>query len=101
MLVDPWVRKSPWRRGWQPTLIFLPVVSHGQRRLEGYSPYCHEESDMTEMTKHTHTHTHTHTLKGNPLPIENISKRRLEEKFGKIILFDLLNTFFKKVLHLK
>ena len=35
---DPWVGKSPWQRGWQPTLIFLPGESHGQRSLVGYSP---------------------------------------------------------------
>ena len=27
---DPWVRKIPWRRKWQPTLVFLPGKSHGQ-----------------------------------------------------------------------
>ena len=32
---DPWVRKIPWRRGWQPTPIFLPGESHGQRSLAG------------------------------------------------------------------
>ena len=21
---NPWVRKIPWRRDWQPTLVFLP-----------------------------------------------------------------------------
>jgi len=26
---DPWVRKIPWRRPWQPTLVFLPGESHG------------------------------------------------------------------------
>ena len=35
---DPWVRKSPWRRAWQPTPVFLPGKSHGQRSLTGYSP---------------------------------------------------------------
>ena len=35
---DPWVRKIPWRRKWQPTPVFLPGQSHGQRSLEGYSP---------------------------------------------------------------
>ena len=35
---NPWVRKSPWRRTWQPTPVFLPGESHGQRSLEGYSP---------------------------------------------------------------
>ena len=34
---DPWVRKIPWRREWQPTLVFLPGKSHGQRSLEGYT----------------------------------------------------------------
>ena len=35
---DPWVRKTPWRRKWQPTPVFLPGESHGQRSLAGYSP---------------------------------------------------------------
>ena len=34
----PWVRKIPWRRKWQPTPVFLPGKSHGQRSLVGYSP---------------------------------------------------------------
>ena len=34
----PWVAKIPWRRAWQPTPLFLPGKSHGQRILEGYSP---------------------------------------------------------------
>ena len=25
---DPWVRKIPWRRKWQPTPMFLPGKSH-------------------------------------------------------------------------
>ena len=29
---DPWVRKIPWRRPWQPTPVFLPGEAHGQRR---------------------------------------------------------------------
>ena len=35
---DPWVGKIPWRRAWQPTPVFLPGKSHGQRSLVGYSP---------------------------------------------------------------
>ena len=34
---DPWVRKIPYRRKWQPTPVFSPGKSHGQRDLEGYS----------------------------------------------------------------
>ena len=33
---------------WQPTPIFLPGESHGQRSLVGYSPWSHKESDMTK-----------------------------------------------------
>jgi len=35
---DHWVGKILWRRTWQPTPVFLPGESHGQRSLEGYSP---------------------------------------------------------------
>ena len=45
---DPWVRKIPWRRAWQPTPVFLPEESHGQRSLAGYSPWGHKELDATE-----------------------------------------------------
>ena len=34
---DLWVRKILWRRVWQPTPVFLPRESHGQRSLVGYS----------------------------------------------------------------
>ena len=33
---DPWVVKIPWRRAQQPTPVFLPGESHGQRSLVGY-----------------------------------------------------------------
>ena len=47
-LGSPWVGKIPWRRKWQPTPIFLPGKSHGQRSLVGYSPRGSKESDTTE-----------------------------------------------------
>jgi len=34
----PGLERVPWRRKWQPTLVFLPGESHGQRSLAGYSP---------------------------------------------------------------
>ena len=43
-----WVGKFPWRRKWQPTAVFLPGKSHGQRSLVGYSPWGRKELDMTE-----------------------------------------------------
>ena len=40
--------QNHWRRKWQPTPVFLPGESQGQRRLVGYSPWCCKESDSTE-----------------------------------------------------
>ena len=45
---NPWLRKIPWRRKWQPTPVLLPGKSHGQRSLAGYSPQHHKESDTSE-----------------------------------------------------
>ena len=45
---NPRVGKIPWRRKWQPTPVFLPGESHGQRSLVGYSTWGLKESDMTE-----------------------------------------------------
>ena len=54
--------EDPQRRKWQPTPVFLPGKSHGQRSLVGYSPWGCKESDTTERVGiHTHTHTNTHT----------------------------------------
>ena len=39
---NPWLRKIPWRRKWQPTPVFLPGKFHGQRSLSGYSPWGHK-----------------------------------------------------------
>ena len=38
----------PWSRKWQPTPVFLPGESHGQRSLVGYSPWDHKKPDTTE-----------------------------------------------------
>ena len=46
LLFDPWVRRIPWRRKWQPTAVFLPGKSYGQRSLAGYSPWGLKESDQ-------------------------------------------------------
>ena len=44
----PGLRKSPG--AWQPTPVFLPGESHGQRSLMGYSPWGRKESDTSEVT---------------------------------------------------
>ena len=45
---DPWVRKIPWRRKWQPTSVFWPGKSHGERGLADHSPGGCKEWDTTE-----------------------------------------------------
>ena len=49
---DPSVRKIPWKKAWQPTPVFLPGESHGQRSLMGYSPKGCKELGITEVTEH-------------------------------------------------
>ena len=58
---DPWVRKMPWRREWQPTPVFLPGKSPGQRSLVGYTPWGCKESYTTAQL-----HTHVCVLLGFP-----------------------------------
>ena len=43
--------RYPRRRAWQSTPVLLPGKSHGQRSLEGYSPWGLSELDTTEATK--------------------------------------------------
>ena len=51
--------RSPGRRRWQPTPVFLPGDSHAQRSLTGYSPWGRKESDTTE---HAHTRSPIYEL---------------------------------------
>ena len=41
---DPWVRKIPWRRTWQPIPVFLSREFHGQRSLAEYCPWGHSQT---------------------------------------------------------
>ena len=48
----PWVEKIPWRRKWQPTLVFSPGKFHRWRSLVGSSPWGHRvRHDF--LTEHT------------------------------------------------
>ena len=51
---NPWVGKIAWRRACQPTPVFSPGESLGQRSLVGYSPWGrivrHNQSNLA----HTH-----------------------------------------------
>ena len=49
----------PWRRKWQPTPVFLPGKSHGQRSLADYSPWGHKEPDTTERLNNNNSLSHS------------------------------------------
>ena len=46
-----WVRDIPWKRKWQPTPVFMPSKSHGQRSLSNYSPWGHQRVGQDLVTK--------------------------------------------------
>ena len=58
---NPWVRKFPWRRKWQPTPVSLPGKFHGHRSLVGYRQWGCKESDTTEQVN-THKYTCRHKI---------------------------------------
>ena len=49
---DPWAGKIPWRRKWQPTTVFLPGESHGQRSLMGYNPSQKSQTQQNQLSTH-------------------------------------------------
>ena len=59
--LDPWVRKIPWSRKWQPNSVFLPGKWHGQKSLVSYSPWgCRRVGHNW-----VHMHSCTAYLRGN------------------------------------
>ena len=51
--LDPWLGKISWYRKWQPTPVFLPEKSLGQRSPVGYSPKGCKELDTTALQART------------------------------------------------
>ena len=39
-------QEDPLERAWQPTPVFLPAETHGQRSLVSHSPQGHTESEQ-------------------------------------------------------
>ena len=64
---NPWVGKIPWRRAWQPILVFLPGVSHEQRNLVGYSPWGRKKSSMTEWLSTAHCYNEKWYNQNSPI----------------------------------
>ena len=63
---DPWAGKIPWGTKWLPTPVFVPEEFHGQRSLEGYSPWGCKELDTTERL----INTFTFNLGGNAITVQ-------------------------------
>ena len=76
----PWVRKIHWRRKWQPTPVFLPGKTHGQRSLAGYSPWGCKEAHTTERL-HSLTHSLTPVAKDWKHQFSFQSQRKAMKKF--------------------
>ena len=49
---DPGVGKTPWSKRWQPTPVFLPGESHGQRSLASYCPWGRESQTWQQLNHH-------------------------------------------------
>ena len=64
---NSWVGKIPWKRKWQPTPVFLPGKSHGQRSLVGYSPWGCKRS-LTQLSNWTTTISMHHLPPQFPSP---------------------------------
>ena len=84
---NPWVRKIPWSRKWQPTSVSLPGKPQEWRSLAGCSSWGHKESDMTERL-------HFHLTGGKLLhKVALFSAVQLSKSAGIIL-------FFKKNIYL-
>ena len=60
---------DPLKRKWQPTPVFFPGQSHGQKSLAGYSLWGCKEPDMTErLNIHTQSLFQTYFMKKKPCP---------------------------------
>ena len=83
---DPWVRRTPWRRKWQPAPVILPGESHGPRSLAGYSP-----QEAKSWTRLKQLSTHIHTVRIFYKTCEKINKNSIA-KYNWIPTWTMLET---------
>ena len=83
---DPWVRKIPWRRSWQPTPVFLPGKSYKQKSQVGYRPWGREGSDTTEHARTWHCVFLTLSLVESRCLISITRTNRRKGRSNKILL---------------
>ena len=72
--VRSWVGKIPWRRKWQPILVFLPRESHGQRSLVGCGAWGCRELITTETDTFT---SWFYVIEPNSLTLENFLSQKI------------------------
>ena len=75
----------PEGRARQPTPVFLPGESQGQRSPAGYSPWGCKESDTTEVPSHTHTHSMYTDGHLREKSIQMVQKILVPQHRGKIL----------------
>ena len=112
MWVQPLAWEDPLERAQQPTLVFLPGESHGQRRLAGYSPWGRKELGITEhvlplesdrlRTDHSQSsdnHSTTHSFcksttvaTGCPRTEKNVSITRVHRPDGLMVCYLCVRT---------
>ena len=84
---DPWVGKILWRRAWQPTPVFLPGESHGQRSLAGWSMGSQDWTHISEFAR-THIH-HLRSVKPCAGPLANKNSFQPYNGLGVMIITKL------------
>ena len=72
LMFNPWVGKIPWSRKWQPTPVFLPGESHGQRSLAGCGPWDHKSQILL---KQLSTAQHNARRTRNPAAVKCFMKQ--------------------------
>ena len=87
---DPWVGKIPWRRQWQPTLVFLPGESHGHRST--WQVAVHRAAQCWTQLKWLSTHA---KYKPNPPFLHHL--RPLDSNWKDLLTINTINTKFSKI----
>ena len=88
-MFDPWVRKIPGRKTWQPAPVFLPGESHGQRNLVNYIVHRITRS-WTRLKRLTQMHEFSSFSIPTPSPSGSLEDRLgsyTQEKGGLLVHF--------------
>ena len=83
-----WGRKIPWRGKWQPTPVFLPGESHGQKGLVGNSLRGCKESDISGHLAHLNISKIFGNLASSKIGISN--------QQGEIWLIQISTSLFRR-----